>query len=320
MSTPGKVLLFLNAIAAVAFICLAAADYGMRQRWAYAVYRHDLLIEGLPLDEQEVGLDGRSAVQRLGANTLTQVFQQAGGKSVKTQGEELKERHDKLRAEIDGQPDDKTKRQKLEAILIPLQRTGGERDALGHEKLDELNARFEKAFSDASKSDLEPGQRRQAIAHILVGTGETPADLQRALVVVGLEAYAREVDDQAAALRDMEHRMRLLIDGDRASFVINHKQVVQQLEVLAERLADARAALQHQQDLVAKHQVLVNARKTDLANLTSDLEKAKQETAEAVQKQSQLENELFQADLAAGKASDRNRQLEQQIRSQELGR
>ena len=38
----------------VALVALFAMDYGKRQAWAYSVFRHDLLLQGLPLDDQEV--------------------------------------------------------------------------------------------------------------------------------------------------------------------------------------------------------------------------------------------------------------------------
>ncbi len=58
MSLLGKILALVNILAAVGFIYLAASDYGKRQQWSYAVYRHDLAINGLPLDEKEVDVDG----------------------------------------------------------------------------------------------------------------------------------------------------------------------------------------------------------------------------------------------------------------------
>ena len=68
MSLLGKVLALLNVLAAVGFFYLATADRAKRQSWAYAVYRHQLAIDGLvdldplithglPLDDYPDALD-----------------------------------------------------------------------------------------------------------------------------------------------------------------------------------------------------------------------------------------------------------------------
>ncbi len=327
MSTLGKSLVVLNVLAAIAFFCLAAADWGKRQAWSYSVLRHDLLINGLPLDENDTRPDGVRMVDLLGQNTLNQVFQQAGGQPVSTQVAEVQRRIPPLRSEIEGQPNDPAKKQRLEQIVLPLLRTGGERDAVREQirtgKIEELmgpGGPFEAAFQSAQNTQLEASQRRQAIAHVLFNVSEQPADQQRAVVVCGLEAYDREVDSQAAALRDMVERQEHLIAADRAAFEATYKQLFARLELQAERVAQAQKALQHQRDLVAQHQVLVNARKTDVMNLSADLEKAKQDAAVALKGQEKMERELFAADQAAGTAKDATVRLEQQIRSRELGR
>jgi len=53
MSLLGRFLIGFNFLAAVLYIILAAADWGVRQNWAYSAFRHELIIQGLPLEELE---------------------------------------------------------------------------------------------------------------------------------------------------------------------------------------------------------------------------------------------------------------------------
>src|SRR6185312_5950103 len=50
------VLIFLNWIAAGAFVYLLVMDYQVRQQWTYAVFRNYLTIWGLPLADEENSL------------------------------------------------------------------------------------------------------------------------------------------------------------------------------------------------------------------------------------------------------------------------
>src|SRR6516164_4113938 len=47
------VLIVLNIVAALAFTFLLVMDYSKRQAWSYAVFKHDLGLQGLPLKEEE---------------------------------------------------------------------------------------------------------------------------------------------------------------------------------------------------------------------------------------------------------------------------
>src|SRR5262245_7402756 len=98
MSMLGKVLAILNVLAAIAFVALAATAWGKRPNLTYAVFRHELVITGLPVDETEADPIGNAAiVDQLGEKTLEDLFRSVGGQPVKTQREEVKRLHDKLR-------------------------------------------------------------------------------------------------------------------------------------------------------------------------------------------------------------------------------
>ena len=92
MSLFGKVLACFNIIGAVALFALAAMDYGKRQAWSYSVFRHELVLRGLPLDEKEEDRQGRPVLARLDPDnspTLASMFSGLGT-PVRTQAQEVK--------------------------------------------------------------------------------------------------------------------------------------------------------------------------------------------------------------------------------------
>src|SRR5436305_12465925 len=69
MSLFGKVLAFLNVLGVLGLAALASMDYARRQAWAYAVFRHDLVVDGLPLDRQATDDQGRPLYEKVGEQT-----------------------------------------------------------------------------------------------------------------------------------------------------------------------------------------------------------------------------------------------------------
>src|SRR5260370_27312377 len=53
MSVFGKILIAFNFILAIVVLLVAGMDYGKRQSWRYAALKHESLIVGLPVDENE---------------------------------------------------------------------------------------------------------------------------------------------------------------------------------------------------------------------------------------------------------------------------
>src|SRR6516165_9679436 len=70
MSILGKILAGLNIIAAAAVVYLAAVTYAKHQAWQYANFRHDLAVDGLPIDDQDADSTGKPLVSKFG-NDLT---------------------------------------------------------------------------------------------------------------------------------------------------------------------------------------------------------------------------------------------------------
>src|SRR5262249_44711949 len=182
MSLIGKILAVVNILAALGFVYLAISDYGKRQQWSHAAFRHDRAIYGLPLDDNEKDVEGRAIVKDLSQPALAEMFQGAG-QPVTTQLGEFNAVRGRLQQSIDdGQPMTvpnplanapltlTTPAQKRAWFLLPLARTLPERDVLltqlfdPEEKVDA--AAFNKAF-DEVLAKQDPSDKKQAIANVL---------------------------------------------------------------------------------------------------------------------------------------------------------
>lgn len=353
MSLLGKVLVFLNVLAAAGFVYLAATDYATRQVWSYGVFRHELALSGLPLDEKEAGADGVPRVQDLTDATLKDAFAQAGGNPVKTQTAELDRVRNALRSKVDdgtplevpdpvqaGKLQLATPAQKLAWFLIPLAPTAAQRDALlaglRDPKLlnaDELGKQFDNAFSSAlAKPD--PDDKKRAIAELLFrlndvlpeaqAAGNAPPDMietpsyKRFVVVVGAVAAAKAVDDQALRLEALAREAERGIGRDRLAFVAEHRRLLGRVEALAQEVQAQQAALAGVQEQVETQQRLVNERDKQVKDLEARLASARKETQRRLDEQRAMQQTFFEAQLRLRNLNGENQQLERDIREREM--
>ena len=99
MSVFSKVLMVLNVLAAIAFLCVAGLDYGKRQAWTFAVLKQDFILNGLPVDDNEKDVEGRPVVNLVGKSMQKQLFTGLQ-EPVTTQVKEVERRQKTLRGEI----------------------------------------------------------------------------------------------------------------------------------------------------------------------------------------------------------------------------
>jgi chromosome segregation ATPase len=336
MTTLNKVLAVLNVLAAIGFLCLAGMDYSKRHAWMFAVRQQDFIIDGLPVDDAETDADGHPLVAALGTQMQKQLlFGVMPEAPVKTLKEEVQRRHQALLMEIEDAPNPEAKRQIIEASLVPLARTWGQRDELRRKirdpkiTVDTLvgsDGPLEAAFKDANEGktlaeeQVGPDARRLTITHLLFNLSDKPDDHRRTLAVVGLRAYIHEVDSQATALRNMAPEIQHAMEADLTAFEIEHKDLIRQIENLAERVREANSRLETQKAFAQSHETRVAARKADVQSVQAEIAEAKKATDVAMNGQSRLENALFQARAAIAAAGEKNQQLLQEIRTKELGR
>ena len=333
MSTLNKILAVLNVLAAIGFLCIAGLDYATRQAWMFAVREQDFIIKGLPIDETETDADGRPIVAAVGKRMQQQLFAGVPEEPVKTQKEEVERRHRALLREIEEAADADAKKKIIEAAVVPLARTWGQRDELRRKIRDpkvgvdalvtsDIEAAFRESLEGRTVADeqLGPDERRHAIAHVLFNLSDKPDDHRRTLAVVGLDSYIREVDSQAIALRNMAPELRHAMEADLTAFEVEHKGLIRQIEGLAERVRELNLTLETQTSSAQSHTSRVAGRKADVQTVRAEIAEAKKATEVALSGQSQLENALFQARAAIAAAGEKNQHLLQQIRTRELGR
>lgn len=336
MSILGKVLAILCVVAAAAFLYLATADWQERQTWSYAVYRQDLALNGLPVDEEQKNADGVREVDKLSDDTVRQIFQPVGGAGEKTQIAEVRRLQQNLRGELDGLPDENQKRVWMMNRLVPLARTLGEREALEDQirkgPIQDLlgpNGPFELAFQEVLRPKpgvgWDPEDRRLAIAHLLFNladvfnkdAGEYQRQYQRVLVVIGLKAFAVEGDRQAMALRDMTTGLAVAMERDRGAFAENYRHALRDLESLAANVDARKAKLAEYADLAKKNQDLRAERQKDVDDLKKRLEAARQATAATFARLSDEQKRLFQEQERVKKLAEGNEAKEREIRKLE---
>jgi hypothetical protein len=337
MSLIGKILAGLNILMAAVFIYAAAQDWSRRTAWTYAVYRYDLAIDGLPVDEDQVDTDGDRLTDKLSDKTFQDVMKSVGGAPAKdlkpedkTQEAEVKRVQDKLRQEIQGAGDEKAQRAKLALFLVPQARTLGERQELANRiqsaSWNELmgpDGPFETTFKQAmaKKNDKgaarEPLAKRQAIAHLLCNLNLDPQAYERVQVVVGFKEFAREMNHQAASVNEMAQLVHQAMYRDRSAFDKEHRHKINELQMLAQQVADRNAELQRLVKLAADHDVLVRTRQTDLTELKDKLETARADFKKALDELQSEQQKLFNAQHGVAITARENLGLEKQIRDLE---
>ncbi len=119
----------LNIVGAAVVIALAAADYGKRQAWSYAVTLHDVAIKGLPLDKDETNALNQKVVDLLGEQGTKDAFLGQPG-PVATQLEEVQRYKTKLDGALDASPDPRVRLVNIARVLTPLAVSEAERERL----------------------------------------------------------------------------------------------------------------------------------------------------------------------------------------------
>jgi hypothetical protein len=324
MGTLGKALIIINILLALAFVLVAGLDYGRRQAWSYVVLEQDFMIDGLPVDDQQLDVNGLPLENSVGPRMQRDLFEKAPGRPpVKTQIEEVANRKAQLNATAGNDV------AKLQAILVPLAETAGKRSEVrATDNANTLNTRLEKYFNDVELptktteggQGLSLGERKQAIARLLFATSQSNDDYSRTLAVVGLAAYTRAASDQANILQNMIPVYQSELAHDSASCEVEHKYLLQQIVALAERVGDLQESLNKQTALKNQHRALVQKRSEIVADLQKTIANARKATEAAVAQQTKAEADTFTATKAVTETELKNQELERTVKSLESGR
>jgi hypothetical protein len=124
MSLFGKILAFFNVFAVIGVLAVMGMNYAKRQNWEYAVFRQDLMINGLPLDDKEIDQLQQPIVSKIGEKTRQDLFRQVSPNTpVSTQKEELDRVQGVLRGRFQSAGNNKKQIAALARILMPMAET-----------------------------------------------------------------------------------------------------------------------------------------------------------------------------------------------------
>lgn len=338
MTIFGKILIITNLLITTVFVYLASVDWAKRYSWAYAVYRDDLRMNGLPIDEREMDPIGNVLLaDKLSSKTLEQVFQQAGaGAPVETQVKEVQRAHEEVRAAL-AALDEPGKRALLKIIMLPLARTTGDRyevqERIDKAPIDDLLNDVSTVFTEAAQSDLKedntanlggekplivkqllPRDRRQAIAHLLYNIKPTEEGHARTIVVVGLKAFNEEAKLQADNLEIIFETVRYNMLGDRANFEVEYRKILDEIRDVADSISGRQLYYENQQKLEKEHTALRDGRQKDVDDAKAALKAALKVMNENLKAQAKQEESLFESQRILGTVASENERKEKEIR------
>jgi hypothetical protein len=346
MTLVGYLLAVLNVIAAGAFLYLSMMDYGVRQAWSYAVYRYELALDGLPVDQEDRDEKGQPRYLNMNDELRREL---TGSDKIETQEDGLEARRAEIQQRIDD-PSIKSslplagdKLPKYVEVLLPLARNAVEREALlAAREPTPLAARFNDYF-DKAKRHKDRDEKRRAIARLLVAfvdvlptedekkqrqadaskppkeRSDPTADriYQQMLGVVGTKAAAAALDEQAHALLEMATDVQVGRDDARRRFADRHDARLRELEALEERLLFERDQLEAKNKAALRAEALAAAQKKEKERIEKELSDQRVLTAAQLERLTEKQNELFKVRVLLRDANRINQKLEEDIRSLE---
>jgi hypothetical protein len=338
MSLLGKVLTILNALAAIVFLVLAGMDYRARNDWSYAVFRHQLAIHGLPLDDRDDSWrPGRPIVKDVSEKTLADLFSKSGDfdKNVKTQLAAVGYAKIQALSYIDSKTDDNQKRTAVANIWLPLLKHSSLRDnarkAINDPKntVDQLRGNIAALFDEVGQELAQPQNskstaevRRMKVADLLYNLypEDDPQLRERCLATVGLDAYIGAADRQATNLYGMITNLELAMHEESAAFVRQYQDLLPKLVLLNDQLKADRARLDQQKKLLEQHSLLYQARRAERDDLLEQIRRQSDLAAAETVSLGTLQQRLFDLQREIAAARETNEKLETQIRTKEIGR
>jgi hypothetical protein len=352
MSLFGKILAVLNIAAAGAFLYLAAMDYGTRQAWAYANFRFDVAIQGMPVDKEDRDDKGRQRYLDMNPALAREL---TGKDDLVTQEDVLQELRSSLQNKIENaaQTDPKNpehaKVSMYAEVLLPLADTVSEREALiaardnpANKDYSKLAERFNAIFDKALKTKDREG-KQAAIAQIMVNligvlpTEEekkqraedlkkpenqradptTDAAFRKALNTVGSRALARALDRQARSLAVMAQDVAAGRDTERMNFAELHQSLLNTLVAREHRFREVSDQLADKKVQVAIQTDRANRQEALVAQVRKEHNEAQAATAKQLARLGIQQQQVFDVLVRLRDANRINQEMELLVRKLE---
>jgi hypothetical protein len=225
MSLFGKILAIFNVFAVVGTLALLAMNYSKRQSWEYAVFRQDLMIQGLPLGGELP--EQQPTHEKIGEKTQQDLFKQASPSTpVATQKAELDRVQNLLKNQYQSAGEKWKQIAALAHILTPMADTIEQRqrmiayqshlrdektfaalkqrladaDAAATNRLKEAPAKkYEEAFHDALAATFSDPPGPLAEAFLAAKKADANATVEK--------AFEQSIDNQLAQLEGQFKQM-----------------------------------------------------------------------------------------------------------------
>jgi hypothetical protein len=333
MSLLGKILLFVNLLAAAGFGYLALQDWKGRQTITAHGQRHIILLAGVPLGggkddppdtlptdpEAEIRfpVEGPGGVytETVSPAMLKAYFAPAGGGSpveggvtlaantpVATQLAELKRVYALIKGAVERADGQRALANVVANWLILQPETYDERLEIqtrlqaedGNWLRDRLYAKFDQVLTPGGETGVkDETERRARLAHLLVHLDRDPAWQKRVMMVVGLRRYVRTVAEQAVRFRMMAARVERLTLDDQSRFAEEYARLKGLAIERTQMVRDMAEVKARLDEQKRKDEEFVAQRRTQLAGLTTQLQRIKAEVDALLAEQTAVEAQLF---------------------------
>lgn len=172
--------------------------------------------------------------------------------------------------------------------------------ALAPAKWLELQKKIESAPQLKPAAPTDEGDRRDRVAHLLVHLGPDAAWQKRVAVIVGLRHYVHAVANQATRFREMRESVEQPIVAEQASF---QRHIDQLLGEARQNVDKARGTAEERAKLVERKTAADDAasqRRTQIKELTAQLEKVRAEVDQLLVQQTGIEQQLYEIQREVG--------------------
>jgi DNA repair exonuclease SbcCD ATPase subunit len=337
MKALGIVFSIFNLLLAGVVLMLAGMDYGRYRGQALSAFLHEVVITGLPVDENEVveSYPTDPTVTKLEPEVLKMVYANGnggpdlGGDLEKTVQGEMKRVQGKVKANIDGIPNIDQKRKKLWDYLQFQARSIGERtdyykmcfEGPVDKALDELNRRFVYVSQPQNRSERAGNKEyRHAAALVLVNLSTDPAWRQRVATVVGLDAYVAAVSTQADTFAQIANDLKELITADQAGFEVAYENSIRELMYQSHELYEANKQLTELKGIEADRAREVQQRQSEVDDYKTKLNKKTAETNAEIARLEAVQRDLFAIQQRLAQAQQQNDKLEAELENRARSR